>query len=1054
MDSNPSSSASDPTQSQSSRPSINPRKPSSEIFIFGASPSPARTPFSRDMALPSIERDGEASSIIGSLSSPAVHFRAPSFSISLPPSVEHGGTTTSSPSPSARILTPNSTGDSLTERTRNLTLGGPATPSPFPPQENTISSPRRILPVSSRQSSPASPSQQARFTFTSSIAHEIQNLGIGSSSSSRNSPVPIPTPPRHLLSPQSVSPDSTRRRRSGSRRRSNAQVNEEPYRVEDEQPPDAPFHHPDFQRGYHQAKNLVSDLTSVLRQSSLHTEPASPFAGHYERAQTLSGFECPAKRTVGLVGVSGVGKSSLLNALLDVNGLAKTGGSGACTCVVTEFHYHNRNDFVAVVDYFNEAEITDHFRELLNGYRRYYLHRDEDSKDDAVLARDTFLAAFEPHLRQSEALLLEVDMETALNTLLLWAKKLDTPLRDGDINARRRYESPTPKECSMQLKKFISSSNPDRGVVWPFIRKISIYLKAYILSQGLVLADLPGLKDTNSARVKITETYVRSCDEIFAICEIRRAVSDQGVQDVLQLAKRANVRNTGIICTQSEVIYEDEAACDLRGGDAATLKRLMEERHEVANQIGDIKQDLKDIEGKPNGISVGDVPELNQLNTEKKSLEAEKERLELKLKSHLMVTRNLDVKGKLATQQHEEFPSIEQKVFCVSSKDYWTYRGKSREKAQPYMDLSGIPMVRRHCISIVAQSQLRAAKEFMEKEIPVLLGSIKIWVQSGTQKIGAERRATIRNMLDEVDRELQEKLSMPGSSLRKTSQLMKQEFKEHISEIMRNQSPLWSSAAGKASMDWNGWHFSTYTAFCRNYGDHSTGAVPYRRCWNDEAMAVMVARMDSPWDMLRQRLTSLNNQSGELIREAMDGVIQSLSTNADIPSETVETLIVTLQHRHNLLLDEVDQTHELFEEKLRHIETATFTGIRTSIIGELMKESYEKCKNELGTGSDARRKHIINTRFGDHACGLFMELHRCCRDKFSQWAEELENRVQEVIISHLEAVQTVLSMLRDGHAALEGDRDPEFRGRVDDEVERIRREMERINEQLNAFLVI
>lgn len=44
-------------------------------------------------------------------------------------------------------------------------------------------------------------------------------------------------------------------------------------------------------------------------------------------------------------------------------------------------------------------------------------------------------------------------------------------------------------------------------------------------------------------------------DEIFAICSIGRAATDEGVQAVFELAARANLSNVGIICTRSDVSF-------------------------------------------------------------------------------------------------------------------------------------------------------------------------------------------------------------------------------------------------------------------------------------------------------------------------------------------------------------------------------------------------------------------------------------------------------------------------------------------------------------------
>lgn len=57
------------------------------------------------------------------------------------------------------------------------------------------------------------------------------------------------------------------------------------------------------------------------------------------------------------------------------------------------------------------------------------------------------------------------------------------------------------------------------------------------------------------ARRIITERYLLQCDEIFAICNIGRAVTDKGVPEVLHLAKEARLSNVGIVCTRSDASH-------------------------------------------------------------------------------------------------------------------------------------------------------------------------------------------------------------------------------------------------------------------------------------------------------------------------------------------------------------------------------------------------------------------------------------------------------------------------------------------------------------------
>jgi hypothetical protein len=65
-----------------------------------------------------------------------------------------------------------------------------------------------------------------------------------------------------------------------------------------------------------------------------------------------------------------------------------------------------------------------------------------------------------------------------------------------------------------------------------------------------------GLRDLNSARLKITERYLLNCNEILATCYIGRATTDAGVMGVFELARRASLSRIGIICTKSDVSAE------------------------------------------------------------------------------------------------------------------------------------------------------------------------------------------------------------------------------------------------------------------------------------------------------------------------------------------------------------------------------------------------------------------------------------------------------------------------------------------------------------------
>lgn len=95
---------------------------------------------------------------------------------------------------------------------------------------------------------------------------------------------------------------------------------------------------------------------------------------------------------------------------------------------------------------------------------------------------------------------------------------------------------------------------------------LRVYLSSQILNGGIILADLPGLQDTNLARVKATQDYLLQCDNILIVSKIARAITDQSLKSSLfsVLARHVPMEweasggkklNIAVVCTGSEVLF-------------------------------------------------------------------------------------------------------------------------------------------------------------------------------------------------------------------------------------------------------------------------------------------------------------------------------------------------------------------------------------------------------------------------------------------------------------------------------------------------------------------
>ncbi|GAW26458.1 hypothetical protein SAMD00023353_3201020 [Rosellinia necatrix] len=628
------------------------------------------------------------------------------------------------------------------------------------------------------------------------MSHALQEVMTGRDSRS--------APLHDQFSFASVSPSpglSAHRRRSGSRNTL------EKHDVRDEAPPNDRFNILAVQNSLRNTKRLMSELVGVLASSAVHDEPDSVMKSLHRQAYELSDFNCQSTRTVGFVGDSGAGKSSLLNSLLDYQDLARSSNSGgACTCVVTEFHFHEDVELALTVERFSEAEILLQLENLLQDYRHFNLNRSSIDSHEAVdlekraeVASDTFRVMFPVSFVVDKDTLIRDTASNALSTIKSWMQDVD------GLAIPKRLSGLSATQCSMSLMELSSVTTSRRAAVWPWIKKIKVYLNAHILSKGLVLVDLPGLRDLNSARRNITERYLLKCDEIFVVASEGRVTTDEGVRSVVELANKARLSNIGIICTRSDEIKATEARKDWKGKMAAM---------KIQQKTEAIEQDISEIKGLEDEISsFYDIDnddltqeEVNELDLLHRKVRTTKGRLaghQFDLKKFLITTRNADVEKKLVQLYKDEVPGDQLKVFCASNTVYWDNRKTPRDKAMPYLVLSGILAIREYCMTLVSESQYTAAAKYMRNDVQVLLGKLDLWVQSGQGSLSAERKAKIRSTLDTLERKLKMDLCGHTSTLRDIANFHKNEFNTKIYRPQSNHTGRWGTAARNASDDWS-----------------------------------------------------------------------------------------------------------------------------------------------------------------------------------------------------------------------------------------------------------
>ncbi|KAJ5613921.1 hypothetical protein N7528_007575 [Penicillium herquei] len=776
--------------------------------------------------------------------------------------------------------------------------------------------------------------------------------------------------------------------------------------IREESLPDVPIYDARLQDQVKEVKSELASLATSIGSSALVHDKSSSLYAHYQKVKKASKFEYPEIRTVGFIGDSGVGKSSLINSLLDQRGLSRSSSDGgACTCVVTEFRHTDDTHpgpYSIEAEFMTTAEMRELLEDLLLHFRAWFvpsarqeIHSEAERQEyqgAAERAWTTFRSLFksQPGLTMG---FLSRDHDGAYEIILReierWAYAGLTHRPGGAQALDYSATAYDVWECQDLLDLFTADKEiNEHPALWPFVKITRVYLRSPVLRTGLVLADMPGFRDMNFARERATERYLKhKCDEVFIVADISRVKTGDSVHKITKRCKADQPRR--IVCTRSEDVSAEEAT-RARDGSDRRLKRMNRDLEEIRNSIEEIEVAQEDeVQGNNSELALKE----SQLRDRERTLSFE-------IKQYLITQRN----NKVSQELLREHAGI--RVFCVSNPLYTKWRASRTHQAEAYVNLSGILDLRRYCQLVPAEAQLLATRTFFDHEVEALLLSLRQWVLAGADSVTAERATALRGLIGNVEKALVRDATSPQAYVARIHDELKIRYNTLINDFTTGYCGEWKNKGIETSEEWASWHHSTYKVYCANYGTYSTDKQP-KRSWNDELMRPVRRRLDPQWERLFEWLESQLENSIQLAPLALQNLLRSMLSRKDYINHHIEISIRD------------------FLKETALLKTDMLYGHASSYISGLMRPAYVLCIRESGGGSDRRRKSIMYNHldrgniFHDLSRTTMVEYRKIVTASF----KDLQDNLDEEIVNITRDLHSVVTEAGQLH---EAQREPEL----------------------------
>ncbi|XP_076786945.1 nuclear GTPase SLIP-GC isoform X1 [Arvicanthis niloticus] len=286
---------------------------------------------------------------------------------------------------------------------------------------------------------------------------------------------------------------------------------------------------------------------------------------------------------VGLLGITGAGKSSLINALIQQAMFLPVSGESVCTSCIVQVSSGCCEQYEAKIHLLSDQEWKAELKDLTK-----LLHRAEQSQEEEADTWDRDGAA----------------AEAARKLQILYGHGAERRRYEDLLRVKPRGRIPNSRtitlkaeeagELSVKLDPYIRTQRRDwngelaETQIWPLIKYVEVILpKSALIPKGVVLVDIPGTGDFNSKRDDMWKKTIDKCSVIWVISDIERVSGGKAHEDLLSESIKAYQRgfckDIALVVTKTDKLHLQEYLRERKMGNQAiqSQREAILQRNEI-----------------------------------------------------------------------------------------------------------------------------------------------------------------------------------------------------------------------------------------------------------------------------------------------------------------------------------------------------------------------------------------------------------------------------------------------------------------------------------------